>query len=585
MEKLTFSIEEFDYEDISDSQFAEFSMDVCTTGDNTHHLYISEEVMMAAKDSLVGKPILAKYSRYTNDATTHEKDEVPLGYIPSASDITIEVKNGKPWIVAKGRIWKLYAKDMLEVLRRRKEVSVSMEIEAIVEKDAVGRKSIESFIFAGVTILGRSVNPSIAGAKLSMLTFAEMQKALVKENFAHKYSQLDFIIPASVKEQAQKGLDLSQEYELGGTSNNLAWARYLKREDSISYEKARKMFDTVKTRYSNVTEENPPSDKFIASCMWGGEAGRKWIKDLVDKMNELDKEQVAMFSKKEIDESKDSVDESAREGGKPVDNFEEEVKKDEEVATEEVEAPEDKEKETETEVEVEVEVEDKKEEEAENKDEKEKEFSDEIYVEPAAKAWFLAKETEVYRKLVDGAKNTVGFMKEELKQVNWAELKDEDEENLQKAHVGMSEMIKPFFEDVEEKEDDDDEAYMFAALCKYAKVLDACYSFEKKRADGLQKFKDESMEQKKFAQVEELLFSVHEDLVKEDETEFREFAKTMDINDFDSFANRVRAKAYEGAKAKGGNTRLKNANTVQKFATPWVNEQKVDSKKKGLWEK
>ena len=562
-EILKFSIEESELLEEDESQFATLVMDVCTIGENSHKLSIDQGALERAKDSLVGKPILAKYNRFTNDATTHTpnpSDQSILGYVANKEDVSIEDRNGKPWIVARGRIWKIYAREMMNVLRNRKEVGISMECLAHVEEDMFGKKRIVDFAFTGVTILGRNVTPAIAGANLKMLTFAQMKKELQTETFAHRYNQIDFIIPEGVKKEAQLGLDWCDEYQRGGTSNNMAMAKYLVRENEISYDRARKMNDTVVRRYSDMAKETPPSDKEIAFCMWGGDIGKKWIGGLVNKMDELDKGSSLSFAEEEAIAIE-------KEKALALENKEEE--------TPEEEAKESIAEEKEEEVKEEI-----KEEETEEKVE-EVEFSSDAYIDPVATAYFLDKEAELYKKLVEGAKGLKAVAKkEDFAQLNWADPKEESLEKFEALYSEMSEIAKPFFADIaaEEDESEEDLGTIVVGLCNYAKMLQACYFAEKSRADGLNQFKEERLQNEKFARVEALLGSVHDDLEEKDETDFREFAKSMNINEFDSFANTVRAKAYEKAK-----TRVNKAKpTVQRFANVWSKEE-VEVGKTELW--
>ena len=132
-----------------------------------------------------------------------------------------------------------------------------------------------------------------------MLKFSEMEKALESETFAHRYSVLDFTIPEEVKGAAQRGLKLSAENQVAGSAANLAMARYLIREDAIDYEHARKM-NTANRRFSDVNDETQPSERAIASLLWGGLEGRKWIGGIVAKMDELDNKNVDLFDEGQV---------------------------------------------------------------------------------------------------------------------------------------------------------------------------------------------------------------------------------------------------------------------------------------------
>ena len=636
-EKLFFAVDKVDLIEASDSQFAELVMEVCSPGENAHQLYFDEDTMIRAMPSLAGKPILAKYNRMSRDAGTHEHDEVPIGFVPHEKDITIETRGGKPWIIAKGKIWKIYAREMMEVLRRRQEAAVSMEILSNMEVDKNGRKILTDFVFAGITVLGKSVTPAIQGAKLKMLKFSEMEKALESETFAHRYSVIDFTIPDEVKSAAQQGLELSAENQVAGSAANLAMARYLIRESAIDYEHARKLGGASR-RFSDVNEDALKSERFIASLLWGGSEGRKWIGGIVAKMNELDQTDVTLFADDGVTPLTNPVEEAdpvipevePTNFAEPLTNQQieqilraavQELKFGDEVE-EEGEGPHDGydhawltdfsetqlfvnhkgrtyrfdyvietlvakiDEGTKTEVirggyiEVGAPIDAKKE--AVEALMGALGFSADEYLDPMAKVAFLIKDAEHFKDVIESAKVVAGFMREDLHGIDFYSPTEEDAMKLALARDGMSKQMMSLFAEIEEKEEDEDTVYMFNALCRYAKVMYACHAVDMQKMVALESFKASVIERDKFAKVEELLGSVSGDLSDEDTNGFRTFAKEMSMDDFDSFANSVRAKAYEHAKSNPKS--LKNKKTVQPFAV-WPDDVREKGKKGYIWDK
>ena len=643
MEKYVFSIDEAKLVELSNSQFAELIMYVVSDGDNAHGLPITKEALVRAIPTLFEKPILAKYSPYTRDATTHVDDQAAIGFFPKKEDVWIEEKDGKNWLVAKGKIWKLYAKDMMKVLQKRKEAAVSMEsFLEITEKD--GKKIVENFVFAGVTILGKAIKPASSGANLQMLTFAAMQEELEKEDFAHRYSVIDFSIPEEVKNTAQDGLELMQKHGFGGTSQNVNMAKYLIRESEIDVDRTKKAYSIFNKRFASIEENSEVTETFVNFCLWGGFAAKQWIGGLVNQMNELDNQSVVSFE--EGNSVVEPVTEPVTEPTEPtvVADSAEPTEPTEPTPTDfaanltsmqkrelftlklkELLYKEDEDNEyphfycyirdfddkylyveerggstyryayefvSEKECVIDIESKEavigggfvaiREEKAIASEMLSELGFSSDDYIDPAAKVWFLKREAEKYREIVERSREILGFGKESLDGVNWEEISDDDGAKLFATFEKMSGMMSIYF-DVDEDDDDEDDAMIYFAMRKFAKVAMACHNFQQKRILELEQFKKDVDERSKFAMVEELLDEASTHLNDEQLTEYREFAKTMDFTQFDAFANEVKAKAWEESKKHTGN-KAKPTPTRLSFQTPsTVTEtQELDTKQRWL---
>ena len=115
---------------------------------------------------------------------------------------------------------------------------------------------------------------------------------------AGDYSDLNFKIPDGVKKQAQMGLDMSREYNRGGTSVGKNTANYLVNNTIAAPQKVRhiaKYFprhevDLRTPANSRTGADGYPGAGLIAWKLWGGDAGRTWATKLVDAMNRRDEE-------------------------------------------------------------------------------------------------------------------------------------------------------------------------------------------------------------------------------------------------------------------------------------------------------
>ena len=181
---LSFAVNKYNIQDISDNQLSKIEMWVVKSGDNKHNLPISEDAIRQAANTLVGKPILYKYNKYTKDFMGHEIDEIPCGVVLSKDDIRFEYDENKElWLVCTAYIWKYYCPEVIEVFEKHDgEKPISMEIQIVETKQNDDKTEILSFVFLGVTLIGDS--PAIPNAKATVLKFSEMVEEVKKILFA-----------------------------------------------------------------------------------------------------------------------------------------------------------------------------------------------------------------------------------------------------------------------------------------------------------------------------------------------------------------------------------------------------------------
>ena len=173
--RLKFSMK-YDLVEMAESEIMKVKMYIVSEGNNHHNMPISWEAILAAKPTLVGKPIVAKYNKWNKDLMGHEKDEVPIGVILREEDIFEEEdENGKKWLGAYGDIWMRYSQDVTGVLVRDMIKDLSMEI-IVAEESDMG--DINAFAFTGVTLIGTS--PAIKDARVEVLTFEEVKDGIEK---------------------------------------------------------------------------------------------------------------------------------------------------------------------------------------------------------------------------------------------------------------------------------------------------------------------------------------------------------------------------------------------------------------------
>lgn len=186
-----------------DERFIPVKLKIVHSGLTAKGFYFTEDSLYSAAHTLCNVPILAKFSKETQDAMGHEYsikrskigkehylhfEEVPIGVIPESSEIDIAYENDQLFMFATGLIWERYANEMKYVLQRDEEKQISMEIVVMDgEQKPDGTTEVKEFGFSGITILGQSYVPGVTGAVIKILQnhFAELGE---KENFTMDFN-------------------------------------------------------------------------------------------------------------------------------------------------------------------------------------------------------------------------------------------------------------------------------------------------------------------------------------------------------------------------------------------------------------
>ncbi len=268
----------------SDSQFALLGMDVFASGDNRHHLYVPEETLMDAEQSILRKPIVWILDPRSNDIGSHSEYEAPCGFVPDDSKIEYKkLPDGRTMMSITALVWKKYSGALLDFFRRDHGIKpVSVEIDVIQQGEG---NQILSFVYDAITVLGSKITPAIPNAQATVLQFAsEYRDAYKKEFGSGRYNDIDLSIPKEVKANVEKGLEIYGKTKMGGTSVALAIARFISGHDIVSPEKVRAMFKHLKSR----TTDDMNKDSDVDWNLYGGDSGLGWSKKLVEALDEAD---------------------------------------------------------------------------------------------------------------------------------------------------------------------------------------------------------------------------------------------------------------------------------------------------------
>jgi hypothetical protein len=288
LKRLRFTIEDAHLVDENpNSNFAVLDLDFFASGKNLHDTYVSPETLMSMSGSIRNCPLVWTYDPMTDDIFTHNKNQVPCGFVPESTDIRTKVLgDGRTMLSTIAYVWKKYSGEFLSFFKRDGDKPVSVEMSVYDSEDRPdGLTELTNYRFEAITVLGSLITPAIPDAKASVLSFAKEYEDIYKREFSlNKYESIDFTIPTEVKKSVK--LALSKDETKKATSIVLSIARHLMNNEKVSPEKARYI-------EKNIVKKSLNPNVF---ALLGGKHAVTWSKDLVEKMQKIDFDAVAYYS-------------------------------------------------------------------------------------------------------------------------------------------------------------------------------------------------------------------------------------------------------------------------------------------------
>lgn len=168
------SIQQIQFDDYSEKEFAIAKVGFLSTRPNSHGLEISEDVLRECAGSVLGKWMVAKMNILGTDATTHVPSEQIMGIFPKDQEIEfVEDDDGYLRAYATAVISKLYAKDYCKMFEGENERPVSVEMSMCTENDNDMNDVVLSFNIVGVTTLGQATCPSCPESDVTFVRFSQ----------------------------------------------------------------------------------------------------------------------------------------------------------------------------------------------------------------------------------------------------------------------------------------------------------------------------------------------------------------------------------------------------------------------------
>jgi hypothetical protein len=543
-QKINFEVESGEIiDDPSQSEFATAKLRLFSSGANRHGMYCEEDVLQSTAITAYEKPVVFEITG--NDFGGHSGKTIPAGFIVPNSGEFIRESDGRMSFNVLSKIWKRYSGKFLDIFasnsRTKSKLSVEMIMDETEDRED-GLIGMKRFYYTAATILGDLLTEASPDANIEMLSFS-YENAIAKEFGYNKYKDLDFQIPSEIKELAKNTMSEYTRVGKGGNSVSLSNARFFIREEKLNPERVRTIYKKLSS-YSKGSLES--EEEKIRFNLWGGEIGLNWVRELFNKLEEIDnKKSGSYFAENMAVEETPSIE---KENGKEEKNVKEEEKEKEEMAVEPV---------VENKAEMAVEtpeeekVEDPKEEATETPEEEKKEqMSLDSYLDMVYTLALMEEETESRKE----------FLKEEDEfalKCAVDEIKKDGEKDFAVVSRGMFACLKEMSAKMSKMEESN-KAYMaeFESLKSFKKSIeDAKFGFE----------------------VESTLKEVENSMPVEEIEKAREESAKFSLETIDGWKNAVKAKAFSFSKTADKKDKtpitprwMYDVNTSQSKDNMWV---------------
>jgi hypothetical protein len=136
-----------------------------STRPNSHGFHLSNEVLRKYAPTILGKFLVGNLNLFGTDVMSHEKKPDIFGYIPTTQEVEfVEADDGYLDAYVNIVVSKIYATEVYNLFLddNFRNVSVEMRIMYTDEES----KDVAEFNVAGLTVLGKLVNPSVPRAHM-----------------------------------------------------------------------------------------------------------------------------------------------------------------------------------------------------------------------------------------------------------------------------------------------------------------------------------------------------------------------------------------------------------------------------------
>lgn len=283
------------------------TLQVCKAGVvPSHQLFIENDAIINAQESIKNKPILCAYEVDENGNKTdfkgHEMEylitkdgsqykveivyiEQPVGLINESCNFRMEEIEGELWCVVDGYLYSKYCNDAVRILDEANgQKSVSMEITVLDSEDNSDDNlvHIKAFKFLGVTMLGEAHPPAIQNANIQ--TFSQ------SDTFALQFSQL--VERVNKLELEKGGIKLEEERQqiiekYSSLKGNEQFEAIVSNADLDNKELENQLFSLSVNDLESRIREELSKQTYVETDWWGDtyECRKYWLRDVLTEEN------------------------------------------------------------------------------------------------------------------------------------------------------------------------------------------------------------------------------------------------------------------------------------------------------------
>ena len=251
-------IQRLNVEEYDENEYCVARMKFLSTRPNSHGLKFSEEVLKRDAKTVLGTWIVAEM--LVGDFTTHTPAESIIGIVPKDQDVEfVEADDGYLDAYVDVVLSKRYAKDAYDVFVKDNNRSVSIEFNYSHPED--DEYEVENYVIRGTTILGKTVNPSVPQANITVTRFSEEE---ADKFFAKVHNNSLTVLKKFVEERKESMADKTYKIDKSKDAmSDTPWQDIDKTELRNKIMEAKNKATLVKSVYLLVEDgwEDTPSEK------------------------------------------------------------------------------------------------------------------------------------------------------------------------------------------------------------------------------------------------------------------------------------------------------------------------------------
>ena len=224
-----------------------------STRPNSHKFNLSEEVLRKYAPTILGKFLVGNLNIFETDVMSHETEPDIFGYIPLEQQVEfVRAEDGYLDAYVNIVVSKIYATKVYDLFLDDNFRNVSVEMRIMYENEDT--KDVGEFHIAGLTVLGKMVNPSVPNAHMEMVRFSQEEA----DNYYHNtFSQI---------KQMEKLAEVGKRYKIDKSAKALSnddWSNVDKTKLRNTVINAQNKSALVKAVYLKVESnwEDAPSER------------------------------------------------------------------------------------------------------------------------------------------------------------------------------------------------------------------------------------------------------------------------------------------------------------------------------------